>query len=182
MERFEEVAGYTKIGFSQQARTALDRLQELHIRFCVIGGAAIVYHTKHYRDVTPDLDILVSPSSLTALREIGVLHPGTFGVSFEIGRFVVDCIFASSALYRDTIATAIIVDGVPMADIPHLLCIKAEAGRDKDTRDFAALARGHLDLKGQTCMLAKRCGLDMDDIDSLWLIAKHAPESFGRRK
>lgn len=181
MSTFAELAGYSAIGWNKQAQVVFNKLNELSVPYVVVGGAAVVYWTNHYRKVTPDLDIIVKPSELPKLKSQWTLQPGLLGVSFEEKDFIVDVLTATNSLYREALSDPVLVSGVPVIAPEVLLVIKAKAGRDKDIKDFVAVAQAKPGAWTNARRLAKLHGVDTEDLNQLFALAEHAPEGFFRR-
>ena len=178
MIQFAELAGYNAHGFVPAARAVLDTMRDLDITYAVCGGAAVVFHSKGGRVVTPDLDLVVLPDHIGTLRSKYQLHPNTLGVSFVSDGLEVDCVAAMNQVTREALRTAETHDGVRVVSRVMLMLMKLDSGRQKDLRDFVLVFGSGPDVSDKVSRAARRVGMDVEDVRSSLQLARHVPEAF----
>lgn len=144
-------------------RVATTDLNAAGVRWALVGGLAVAYHTAPR--FTKDVDFAVAVSSdseaegvVYQLRSYGY-HPGQVMQQDDRGDYlstvrlvstrgrsdvIVDLLFATSGIEPETVDAAEIGEvlprlRIPVASIGHLIAMKALAGRNQDLTDLEYL-------------------------------------------
>jgi hypothetical protein len=142
---FEAYIGYTvytSTGLYEKFLETCLSLVDTNARFVVVGGAAVVHYLgKSVRQVSPDVDILVTQSFANKLKK---LYPnakgGTRGFSIELSSGAsVDVLVNTNIFYNHLMRHPTIHENIPYVSLPNLIAMKLEAGRDKDQHDLEGM-------------------------------------------
>ena len=189
MNKFVEIAGFDSHlkGDADESLTLVSGILGTK-NWTVVGGSAVVFWThKSVRKVSPDIDILISPHSILALRNSFHEHGwtqenNTLGVTFLKGQFSIDCLLATGRFQHECIEKnqpVKINDAgyIPVIDVEHLLVMKMRANRRKDWSDFVLLAKKHFTEVPKARLIVKKYFPDeVEDFDSLVMVAKHTKD------
>jgi hypothetical protein len=140
----------------QAMRRVVERLEQAHIQYAIVGGMAVNAHL-HSR-TTKDVDLLLTADGFAALRNLvaeGVFdaEPGrprrfmdrATGVWFDI---LVTGLFPGSGLpgpiaYPDPTQVSQTIDKLKVVNLPTLVQLKLAAGRYQDFADVVNLIRAN---------------------------------------
>jgi hypothetical protein len=142
IEKLIESAGYLESD-NPKIKKALLLLKDIG-DFVVIGGFALCHYTDKARQVTPDLDILMSLTS-EGVKKLKLhaehLSNNTAGVSMILGGFEVDLILPTTPDQRYAFNNSNNVGEVKITTPEGLFAMKAALSRDKDQTDLRHLIR-----------------------------------------
>lgn len=120
--------------------------------FLIIGGFALSLYSKELRPLTPDLDILVSPSVLNILKTFLQKHSYSFSVHSLFGRsflvvsspgLEVDFVVASKSYEKEALKSPFYIRvrslKLPVISPEYIALMKLDSLRDKDEQDLYKL-------------------------------------------
>jgi len=144
--KFSILAGFRWHRLDAQVELLLKMLPS---KYAIVGGAAIAAHVgAHVREVSPDIDILMSPKlvreTAVKLKEAGFVESlNVFGRSFKIEGLDVDLLEAKSKLEKWTVDNPVKTghgeDQVNIARPESLFIGKVLVARPKDLVDAKLL-------------------------------------------
>jgi len=134
---------------SESAELALETLLRIRQIFpakqsCVIGGMAAVHYVgKTNRQISPDLDLLISIGSAKLIERHFKTTANNFGVTVDCGEVSIHCLATMDAMEREVIETSHIANLagslVRVASMGGMMALKYMAGRAKDFDDIRLL-------------------------------------------
>lgn len=163
------VFGGSREAVEAAAREIHRRLSEAGIPHAIIGGLAASAWSEPR--ATRDVDILL-PSSARPLIGGGgsrVVGERVEGVSIRVQGTPVDLLFPhdDEGFLENVAATAVIVDGVPIATPDVIVYLKLGTGRARDENDILNMIRAGIDVDRVRRYLKRHDPSSLDDFEQL---------------
>jgi hypothetical protein len=156
---FAKLAGFDLHNLTAEAE---EILQLVGLYGTIVGGAAVVYYVgPKARDVSPDLDMLVSESSIAHVREVLGKHeyveqPNMFGVSFIHPKredLSLDCLMVENEfqkfVVKDPVCLSPYVSAIRELDLFVMKALSGRISEGKNDLKDAKLLLDHLDSRSK---------------------------------